>query len=49
VTASPAKKPITPVPVTIVPAKENHPLDWGEASLADTLDIRKQRSLSSWM
>jgi hypothetical protein len=48
-TASSAKKPVAPVPVTIVPPEENHPLDWGEASLADTMDIRKQRSLSSWM
>jgi len=25
----------------------NKPLDWGEASLADKLDIRKPRSISS--
>ncbi|UBF27765.1 hypothetical protein K9N68_07580 [Kovacikia minuta CCNUW1] len=43
------KQPVPQVPVTIVPPEENHPLDWGEASLADTLDLRKQRSLSSWM
>lgn len=37
------------VPVTVVPSEESHPLDWGNASLADTLDLRKQRSLSSWL
>ena len=33
--------------VTVVPSEEKHPLDWGEASLADKLDIRKRRSISS--
>lgn len=33
--------------VTVVPPEETHPLDWGDASLADRMDIRKQRSLSS--
>lgn len=37
------------VAATIVPADENHPLDWGTASLADAVDLRKRRSLSSWM
>jgi len=46
--ASPPKAPAE-VPVTVVPAAEDHPLDWGQASLADTLDIRKQRSISSWL
>jgi len=27
--------------------EKNKPLDWGEASLADKLDIRKPRSMSS--
>lgn len=35
--------------VTVVPAEESHPLDWGEAGLADMMDIRKQRSLASLM
>lgn len=36
----------TGMPAVIVP-EDNHPVDWGEASLADKLDIRKQRSISS--
>lgn len=50
--AYPVPRPAPPVSqpaVTIVPSEENHPLDWGEASLADMLDLRKQRSLSSWL
>ena len=35
------------VAVTVVPSEEKHPLDWGEASLADRLAIRKRRSVSS--
>lgn len=42
-----------PVPaaenIAIVPADESHPLDWGEASVAHTLDLRQRRSLSSFM
>ncbi len=44
--------PPTPVPqtaVTVVPAEENHPLDWQESSIADLMDIRKRHSLSSWL
>ncbi|HEY9749207.1 MAG TPA: hypothetical protein V6C63_11045 [Allocoleopsis sp.] len=37
---------IEPV-VTVVPEDESHPLDWGEASLAEMMDIRKQKPLSS--
>jgi len=37
---------IEPV-VTVVPENESHPLDWGEGSLADMMDIRKQKPLSS--
>ncbi len=33
-------------PVTVVPPGEKSPLDWGEASLADQLNLRKQRSVS---
>lgn len=50
----PEPKPITPpVPaeiepvVTVLPPEESHPLDTGEESLAEMMDIRKQRSLSS--
>ncbi|KAM3092416.1 hypothetical protein ACKFKG_22340 [Phormidesmis sp. 146-35] len=35
--------------VTVVPTEEAHPLDWGDASLADMMDIRKQKSISSLM
>jgi hypothetical protein len=37
---------IEPV-VTVVPENESHPLDWGEASLAEMMDLRKQKPLSS--
>lgn len=33
--------------VTVLPPEENNPLDWGDASLADLMDIRKQTSLSN--
>lgn len=33
--------------VTVVPPEESHPLDWGNASLAEMMDIRKQHSISS--
>jgi hypothetical protein len=35
--------------VTVVPDHETHPLDWGDASLADMMDLRKQRPLSHWL
>jgi hypothetical protein len=35
-------------PVSVVSTDESHPLDWGEASLTDSLDIRYRRPLSSW-
>ncbi|MGV0027899.1 hypothetical protein [Phormidesmis priestleyi] len=38
-----------PPTVTVVPSEEAHPLDWGDASLADMMDIRKQKSISSLM
>jgi hypothetical protein len=37
------------VPITVVPSEANHPLDWQDESLADVMDLRRQRSLSSWM
>lgn len=45
--------PVVPVPteiepvVTVVPPEESHPLDSGEESLAEMMDIRKHQSLSS--
>jgi uncharacterized membrane protein YdfJ with MMPL/SSD domain len=35
--------------VTVVPAEQNHPLDWDEPSLADSLDLRQRRPLSHWL
>lgn len=35
--------------VTVVPKQQNHPLDWDEPSLADSLDIRQRRPLSHWL
>lgn len=50
VAARPGARPVQalaqPV-VTVVPAEESHPLDWGEASLAEMMDLRKRRPLSS--
>jgi hypothetical protein len=34
---------------TVVPDSEDHPLDWPDASIAHTLDLRQRRSLSSLM
>lgn len=45
--------PVAPVPaetepvVTVLPPEESHPLDAGEESLVEMMDIRKNRSLSS--
>jgi len=33
----------------VVPESEVHPLDWSEASIAHTLDLRQRHSLSSWL
>jgi uncharacterized membrane protein YdfJ with MMPL/SSD domain len=35
--------------VTVVPTEQNHPLDWDEPSLADSLDLRQRRPLSHWL
>ena len=37
-----------PVATTVVPPTENNPLDWPDGSLAHQLDLRQQKSLSSW-
>jgi hypothetical protein len=44
----PTQPPPT-APVAVVSPQQNHPLDWGEASLADSLDLRRVRSLDSFM
>jgi len=44
-TATAAAPPI----VTVLPPETNHSLDWDESSLVNALDLRKQRSLSSWL
>jgi hypothetical protein len=41
-------KPLV-TPVTVVPKQQNHPLDWDEPSLADSLDMRQRRPLSHWL
>lgn len=42
-------QPRTPqVPVTVVPADQVHPLDWHEPRLAESVDLRKHKSLQSW-
>lgn len=35
--------------VTIVPAEQSHPLDWHEHGIAEAMDMRKRRPLSSLM
>ncbi|PZV17955.1 MAG: hypothetical protein DCF22_02835 [Leptolyngbya sp.] len=34
-----------PVSVTVIPAEESQPLDWGEARLADAMDLRRRYPL----
>ncbi|MGF1524165.1 MAG: hypothetical protein ACFBSF_17740 [Leptolyngbyaceae cyanobacterium] len=38
-----------PVNVTVVPNDTQHPLDWPQDSLINTADVRRRRSLSSFM
>ena len=46
-TVAPVKvAPVKVASVTVVPPEEKSPLDWGEASLADQLNLRKRRSVS---
>ncbi|HIK16915.1 MAG TPA: hypothetical protein IGS53_16740 [Leptolyngbyaceae cyanobacterium M33_DOE_097] len=47
--AKSAKMAAKRVNVSVVPTGEVHPLDWQGASLADSVDLRKQRSVSSWL
>lgn len=44
-----AQQPIAKPAVTLVPDDESHPLDWGEESLANLMDLRKRRDLSSFL
>ncbi len=46
--AGPSTYPASSV-VTVLPEQEDHPLDWPEGSLAHQLDMRQQRSLSSFL
>ncbi|NJL48548.1 MAG: hypothetical protein HC929_15040 [Leptolyngbyaceae cyanobacterium SM2_5_2] len=41
--------PLESSQAAIVPKEEVHPLDWSEASIAHTLDLRQRHSLSSWL
>jgi len=48
------QSPVVPEPVyimeptvTVLSPEESHPLDWGEQTLADMMDLRKRQSLSS--
>ena len=47
---TPAVSPaVNSVDVTVVPDDAQHPLDWPEESLVNTADVRRRRSLSSFM
>jgi len=48
-TATAAVTAAAPPIVTVLPPETNHSLDWDESSLVNALDLRKQRSLSSWL
>lgn len=46
----PIKQPVpSQAIVSVVPPDEDHPLDWGDRGLADMLDIRKHKSISSYL
>lgn len=51
--AAPPRSAAQPTPqptaVTVLPPDQNHALDWDEGSLVNSMDIRKRRSVSSWM
>ena len=40
-----ANYPLEPVPVTVVAPEESEPIDWGEARLADVMDLRRRYPL----
>lgn len=37
------------VPVTVVPEEHIHPLDWQAPRLADAVDLRRRKSINTWM
>lgn len=39
----------TKVPVTVVPQDQVHPLDWTQPRLADAVDLRKRKSVQSFL
>lgn len=46
---SPPVETISEASVSVVSPAEDHPLDWNEPSLADSLDLRQRRPLSDWL
>jgi hypothetical protein len=44
-----SKSESTAVTPVVLPADQDHPLDWDEPSLADSLDLRQRRPLSYWL
>lgn len=46
---NPSSADAKPVVTTVVPPTESNPLDWPDGSLAHQLDLRQQKSLSSWL
>jgi hypothetical protein len=46
---SPPIETISEASVSVVSPAEDHPLDWNEPSLADSLDLRQRRPLSDWL
>lgn len=42
-------QPIAKVPVTVVPEDQVHPLDWNAPRLADAVDLRRRKSIKTWM
>lgn len=47
--AAQSDRAVTQTAVTVMPPDASHSLDWDENSLVNSMDLRKQRSLSSWM
>ncbi len=45
----PVRSRVERVQVTVVPREEAHPLDWQATNLLDAVDLRKRRSLASWL
>jgi hypothetical protein len=49
VAVRPVESPVERVQVTVVPREEVHPLDWQATNLLDAVDLRRRRSLASWL